>query len=104
MGHRSSGGGPSSRSFFYLVKTNPPTRDEFRSYFEKGLVPPDASGHQIELLKGVSMWATQEQARAGVLPETVRLCVGIEHVEDILVDLSQALAVAVQDAPKMAAE
>ena len=64
MGHRSSGGGPSSRSFFYLVKTNPPTRDEFRSYFEKGLVPPDASGHQIELLKGVSMWATQEQARA----------------------------------------
>ena len=45
-----------------------------------------------------------EQARAGVLPETVRLCVGIEHVQDILSDLDQALAVAVAAAPAMAAE
>ena len=32
-----------------------------------------------------------EQAGAGVLPETIRLSVGIEHVDDILADLDQAL-------------
>ena len=31
---------------------------------------------------------------AGVRPETIRLSVGIEHVEDIIADLDQALAVA----------
>jgi O-acetylhomoserine (thiol)-lyase len=35
-----------------------------------------------------------EQTRAGVSPETMRLCVGVEHVEDILEDLDQALGVA----------
>jgi O-acetylhomoserine (thiol)-lyase len=33
-----------------------------------------------------------EQRRAGVRPETIRLSVGIEHIEDILGDLDQALA------------
>ncbi|CAN7387126.1 homoserine O-succinyltransferase [Phenylobacterium sp. LjRoot225] len=33
-----------------------------------------------------------EQARAGVTPETIRLSVGIEHIDDILEDLDQALA------------
>ena len=32
-----------------------------------------------------------EQRKAGVLPETIRLSVGIEHVEDIIADLDQAL-------------
>ena len=32
-----------------------------------------------------------EQARAGVGPETIRLSVGIEHVDDITADLAQAL-------------
>jgi O-acetylhomoserine (thiol)-lyase len=31
------------------------------------------------------------QRKAGVLPETIRLSVGIEHVDDILADLDQAL-------------
>jgi O-acetylhomoserine (thiol)-lyase len=35
-----------------------------------------------------------EQRRAGVTPEMIRLSVGIEHVEDILADLDQALAAA----------
>jgi O-acetylhomoserine (thiol)-lyase len=35
-----------------------------------------------------------EQAKAGVSAETVRLSVGIEHVDDILEDLDRALAVA----------
>jgi O-acetylhomoserine (thiol)-lyase len=33
-----------------------------------------------------------EQARAGVTPGMIRLCVGIEHIDDILEDLRQALA------------
>ncbi|MDO5505266.1 MAG: O-acetylhomoserine aminocarboxypropyltransferase/cysteine synthase [Pseudoxanthomonas suwonensis] len=32
-----------------------------------------------------------ELARAGVRQETVRLCVGIEHIDDLLADLQQAL-------------
>ncbi|MGB0866462.1 MAG: PLP-dependent transferase, partial [Granulosicoccaceae bacterium] len=32
-----------------------------------------------------------EQAQAGVSQEMLRLCVGIEHIDDILADLSQAL-------------
>ena len=37
----------------------------------------------------------EEQAKAGVRAETIRLSVGIEHVADILEDLDQALAAAV---------
>jgi len=33
-----------------------------------------------------------EQASADVSPDTIRLCVGIEHIDDILADLEQALA------------
>jgi O-acetylhomoserine (thiol)-lyase len=33
-----------------------------------------------------------EQRLAGVLPETIRLSIGIEHVSDIIEDLDQALA------------
>ncbi|MBG09825.1 MAG: O-acetylhomoserine aminocarboxypropyltransferase [Gammaproteobacteria bacterium] len=36
----------------------------------------------------------QEQIQAGVRPETLRICVGIEHIDDILADLDQALAAA----------
>jgi len=35
-----------------------------------------------------------EQRKAGVTPEMIRLSVGIEHVEDILGDIDQALAAA----------
>ncbi len=34
----------------------------------------------------------EELARAGVSEDTVRLCVGIEHVDDLIADLEQALA------------
>jgi O-acetylhomoserine (thiol)-lyase len=46
----------------------------------------------------------EQQAKAGVSPETVRLCVGVEHVEDILEDLDQALGCAVGAASRLAAE
>jgi len=36
-----------------------------------------------------------EQAKAGVSPETIRLSVGVEHVDDIIEDLDRALAAAV---------
>jgi len=32
-----------------------------------------------------------EQAAAAVTPDTIRLCVGIEHIDDIIADLEQAL-------------
>ena len=33
----------------------------------------------------------EEQNKAGVSPEMIRLSVGIEHIDDILADLDQAL-------------
>jgi len=35
--------------------------------------------------------SVEEQRKAGVSPETIRLSVGIEHVDDIIADLDQAL-------------
>jgi O-acetylhomoserine (thiol)-lyase len=34
----------------------------------------------------------EEQASVGVSPEAIRLSVGIEHIDDIIADLEQALA------------
>jgi O-acetylhomoserine (thiol)-lyase len=36
----------------------------------------------------------EEQVKAGVRPETIRVSVGLEHIDDILEDLDQALAAA----------
>jgi O-acetylhomoserine (thiol)-lyase len=33
----------------------------------------------------------EEQRRAGVTPEMIRLSIGIEHIDDIVADLDQAL-------------
>ena len=33
----------------------------------------------------------EEMVKSGVSEDTVRLCVGIEHIDDLLVDLDQAL-------------
>ena len=35
-----------------------------------------------------------EQLQAGVKPETLRICVGIEHIDDIIADIKQALSAA----------
>jgi O-acetylhomoserine (thiol)-lyase len=43
--------------------------------------------------------SAEEQRRAGVGPETIRLSVGIEHVDDIIADIDQALNVAARDKP-----
>ncbi len=40
---------------------------------------------------------TDELERAGVRPEMIRLCIGIEHMDDIIADLEQALDAAVGD-------
>ena len=36
--------------------------------------------------------SAEEQRKAGVLPETIRLSIGIEHISDIIEDIDQALA------------
>jgi O-acetylhomoserine (thiol)-lyase len=46
--------------------------------------------------------APAEQILAGVRPETIRLSVGIEHIDDIVADLDQALAAAAQHSRKAA--
>jgi O-acetylhomoserine (thiol)-lyase len=49
--------------------------------------------------------SAKEQAKAGVLPETIRLSIGVEHIDDIIADLDQALAAAqTQRSPLLAAE
>jgi O-acetylhomoserine (thiol)-lyase len=40
-----------------------------------------------------------DQAKAGVSPEMIRLSVGIEHIDDIIADLDQALAATVSSGP-----
>ncbi len=40
--------------------------------------------------------SVDEQSRAGVTQETIRLSIGIEHIDDILADLDQALDAAVE--------
>jgi O-acetylhomoserine (thiol)-lyase len=35
--------------------------------------------------------SAQEQEKAGVRPEMIRLSIGIEHIDDIVADLDQAL-------------
>jgi O-acetylhomoserine (thiol)-lyase len=49
--------------------------------------------------------SAKEQGKAGVKPEMIRLSVGIEHIDDIIADLDQALAAAhAQRSPLIAAE
>jgi O-acetylhomoserine (thiol)-lyase len=43
----------------------------------------------------------EELGRAGVKPEMIRLCIGIEHIDDIVADLDQALAATEQRAPQL---
>jgi len=38
--------------------------------------------------------SVEEQGKAGIGPETIRLSIGIEHIDDILADLEQAMAAA----------
>jgi O-acetylhomoserine (thiol)-lyase len=45
----------------------------------------------------------EHQRKAGVLPETIRLSIGIEHISDIIADLDQALAQACASSPRLAA-
>jgi O-acetylhomoserine (thiol)-lyase len=47
--------------------------------------------------------SAEQQRQAGVLPETIRLSIGIEHISDIIEDLDQALARACGAQPRLAA-
>jgi len=48
--------------------------------------------------------SAEEQAKAGVKPEMIRLSVGIEHIDDIVADLDQALKASQSRRPLLAAE
>ena len=48
--------------------------------------------------------SAEQQRVAGVLPETIRLSIGIEHVSDIIEDIDQALDKACRSARLEAAE
>jgi O-acetylhomoserine (thiol)-lyase len=48
--------------------------------------------------------SAEEQAKAGVKPEMIRLSVGIEHIDDIIADLDQALQASQSSRPLLAAE
>jgi O-acetylhomoserine (thiol)-lyase len=49
--------------------------------------------------------SAEEQGKAGVRPEMIRLSIGIEHIDDIIADLDQALAAAQsRRSPLIAAE
>ena len=50
--------------------------------------------------------SAEEQEKAGVRPEMIRHSVGIEHIDDIIADLDQALAAARarRGSPRIAAE
>jgi O-acetylhomoserine (thiol)-lyase len=49
--------------------------------------------------------SAQEQEKAGVRPEMIRLSIGIEHIDDIVADLDQALGQAQsRRSPPLAAE
>ena len=56
------------------------------------IIQPSATTHQ--------QLSEEEQRIAGVTPTSLRLSVGIEHFDDIVADLGQALAAAAQAAPK----
>jgi O-acetylhomoserine (thiol)-lyase len=47
--------------------------------------------------------SAEEQRKAGVLPETIRLSIGIEHISDIIEDLDQALTQACSRPARLAA-
>jgi len=49
-----------------------------------------------------SQLSPDDQAASGVTPGYIRLSVGIEHIDDIIADLDQALAVTAQSMPKAA--
>jgi len=48
--------------------------------------------------------SAEEQRRAGVRAETIRLSVGVEHIEDIIEDIDQSLRAAVPEPRAIAAE
>src|SRR5204863_8630088 len=47
--------------------------------------------------------SAEEQRKAGVRPEMIRLSVGIEHIDDIIADLDQALDAAQPGVRRMVA-
>jgi hypothetical protein len=51
-------------SLFRIVRTNPPTDEDFKSYIALGLRPPlSLSSEHLRQWEGISVFATESQAR-----------------------------------------
>jgi hypothetical protein len=55
--------GQRTRRFYYLLKTDPPTREQFLSYHAQGKAKPPLKPRQIDRYKSISVWETPQQAR-----------------------------------------
>jgi len=51
------------RTFFRVVKTDPPRLEDFVSNDAKGLTPPDERAETLRVWSGISVYATAAQAR-----------------------------------------
>ena len=70
-----------------LARTSPACRSNLNIGDAKTLSCHPASTTHRQLTE-------EEQLSAGVRPEMIRLCIGIEHINDIRADIEQALAAA----------
>lgn len=53
-----------ARTFFRIVRTNPPTREDFKSHEELGRPLANPTPERLELWRSVSVFATEAQARS----------------------------------------
>jgi hypothetical protein len=51
------------RTCYRIVRSDPPTVEDFRSAAARGRIPPDANAEDRRLLAGVSVYRTEAQAR-----------------------------------------
>jgi hypothetical protein len=52
-----------ARTFYRIVKTNPPEREGFMSYLELGITVLQSDPESRRLAEGLSVYATRRQAR-----------------------------------------
>ena len=54
---------PEARLFYRIIRSNPPTRDDFTSRAEQGHELPNPTPERKRLWEGISVYATLAQAR-----------------------------------------
>lgn len=54
---------PEYQTFYRIVRSNPPTLDDVRSYEELGIEPRGNDPEASRLFRGISLYNTRQQAR-----------------------------------------